>query len=144
MVFYFRQRDAILKEAVPLDRKRNALERLLYVALCGKEVPEWNFLANKMNRAVPPYPDPRIIINSKKFRSDAKWYPYGQFIVNWNVVLVENGITNVEERAQEIGLRMSTQLEIEASDFTAKQLRRVLDAHHEGRFNDDQSGFTDN
>ncbi len=119
-----------------LDVKRSVGEELLSAILLDEDLPAWETVKERLHKTAPVYENEKPIFESKKYRSNAKWYPYGRFIVNRNEKLLAQGVNKTAERARQIGLRLNEHFDIDASGFTSKQLQRVLKAHHERKFND--------
>ena len=90
-----------------------------------------------------PYAEESPQFDSHKIRASAKWLKYGRFIVNANAMLCRQDVASRDKRAELIGGMLEDRFQVsyahgwDVSDFTGTQLGRVLDAHHEGRFNED-------
>lgn len=142
-----------LREAYPAaspERRRRgqALTRLLerrallhHVMIwrdAGRLLPPLDGQGEADEKPNPPYEDDRPVFDGP-WRSDAKWLPYGRFIINMDVRLKATGVQTRAERVRRIsdalherfGSRIR-QRGHDPAEFNRKRLDDVWDAHRAG------------
>lgn len=140
MKYYLQLRDTVLEQASAVRDKGEVYELAVRAALNDEPVP---WMKAQSIKPETYYEEEAFQSPSEApFRPTAKWHPWGRFIMNRLKELEYQGIKIRAEQARRISVLLATQRGsqlssqgIDAADFGAKQLKRIIDFHHDVGFN---------